>query len=91
LPPDSLVLESEIPAVHPEKLATEAALRTALTGLRGRWSARILCSREDTWWMVLVEGPEFRWAGFFRDSFEQTAQAVVGRVTRTLQRSHLLD
>jgi hypothetical protein len=90
-PPDSVVLESEIPAIHPEKLATETALRTALTGLSGRWSARILCSRQDTWWMVLVEGPQFRWAGFFRDPSEQTAQSVTGRVTRALQRSHLLD
>jgi len=90
-PPDSVVLQSEIPAVHPEKLATETALRTALTGLRGRWSARILCSRENAWWMVLVEGPQFRWAGFFRDSSEQAAQAVTARVTRALQRAHLLD
>ncbi len=89
-PPDSVVLDSEIPAVHPEKLTTETELRARLTGLRGRWSARILCSRENPWWMVLVEGPEFRWAGFFRDFSEQTAQAVTRRVTRALQRAHLL-
>ena len=65
-PPDSVVLESEIPAVHSEKLGTETAIRTALTGLSGNWSARILCSRESGWWMVLVEGSQFRWAGFFR-------------------------
>jgi len=91
LPPNAVVLESEIPEVHAEKLATETALRTALTGLRGRWSARILCSRRDTWWMVLVEGPQFRWSGSFRDPSEQTAQIVTGRVTRALQRRHLLD
>ncbi len=91
MPPDAVVLESEIPAAHPEKLATEAALRTVLTGLRGRWRARILCSRRDTWWMVLVEGPKFRWSGFFRDSSEQTAQAVIRRVTRALQRPPFLD
>jgi hypothetical protein len=89
-PPDSVVLDSEIPAVHPEKLATETALRARLTGLSGRWSARILCSRERDWWMVLVEGPKFRWAGFFRDSSDQTAQTVTARVTRALQRAHLL-
>jgi hypothetical protein len=41
--------------------------------------------------MVLVEGPQFRWSGFFRDPSEQTAQVVTGRVTRALQRRHLLD
>jgi hypothetical protein len=56
---EPLVLESEIPASHPEKQAIEEAIREALAELSG-WKVQIEVAPRAAWWAIRIQGPHFR-------------------------------
>jgi hypothetical protein len=82
---------SEIPSDHAQRHPVEIGLRSALSGLRGRWRVKILCSKTEEWWAVGVEGPRFEWTAFLKEPDEQTASFITGRIMEALKEGGVLD
>lgn len=80
---DQLVLESEIPADHPEKQAIEGALREVVRDLPGAWKVTVTRGRIGQWLAFRIQGPGLDWT-LVLDPKDQNADAIRSRVGAVL-------
>jgi len=80
---EPLVLDSEIPASHPEKQAIEEAIRQALTGLSG-WKVQIAVAPRAVWWVLRIQGPHFRRALVVERPEKQNARDIGSLVRKAV-------
>jgi hypothetical protein len=75
-----VVIDSAIPADHPEKTEIEAAISAAFTVVGGRWQVWVTVPSGAGWWGLRVHGPGVDWVGTLQDADEQTAEGVAYRL-----------
>ncbi len=80
---EPLVLDSEIPAGHPEKQAIEQAIRETLVGLSG-WRVQIQVASRASWWVVRIQGPHFRRTLVVERPEKQNARDISSLVRKAL-------
>ncbi len=80
---EPLVLDSEIPASHPEKQAIEEAIREALVGLSG-WTVQIEVAPRAAWWVIRIQGPHFRRTLVVERPAKQNARDISSLVRKAL-------
>ncbi len=80
---EPLVLDSEIPASHPEKQAIEEAIREALAGLSGG-KVHIEVASHAAWWVIRIQGPHFRRTLVVERPEKQNARDISSLVRKAL-------
>lgn len=82
---DPVVIESDIPAGHPQKQAIEEAIVAALKAVPGPWKVKVICSHIDVWWVLALKGPGFDWALMLKDPKEQKPEFVFEALKNALR------
>jgi hypothetical protein len=80
---EPFVLDSEIPASHPEKEGIEEAIREALTGFSG-WKVQIEVASRAAWWVIRIQGPHFRRTLVIERPEKQNARDISSLVRKAL-------
>jgi hypothetical protein len=86
-----ILLASEIPPEHPDKLEIEQGLCSALVGLPGLWKITVVCSRTSVWWVLRVDGPRFKWMTVLADATKQKPPDITARLLGALGASKVLS
>ena len=80
---EPLLLDSQIPANHPEKNAIEEAIQNEFSGLLG-WRVQIAVARRAGWWVIRIQGPHFRRVLVIETAEKQNARHISTLVRKAL-------
>jgi len=82
----SVLLDSQIPPGHPQKLHIEETVLGAFRTLAGEWIVKIAPPlTEEPWWYLTIEGSGFRWVTTIDERHELNPWFVHGRIAEALR------